>query len=117
MKRAQGDLVLQKNRYSALVGGSSQLERVCRSANLTTILLAGVKTDVCVESTGCDAMMLDFHCVVVDDCCASLSTDEHRESCETFIQQFGDVMTSAEVVAALDRGAALGAVTPKSAVA
>ena len=118
VKPEQGDVVLQKNRYSALISGSSQLERVCRSAGLTTLLLAGVKTDVCVESTGRDAMMLDFSAVIVDDCCASLSVEEHRESCETFIQQFGDVMTTAEVVEALDRGAAQGAATtPKSAIA
>ena len=106
------------SRYSALISGASQLERLCRSAQLTTLLLAGVKTDVCVESTGRDAMMLDFHAVVVDDCCASLSVEEHREACETFVQQFGDVMSSAEAVAALDRGARMPEkTTPTSAIA
>jgi len=38
---------------------------------------------------------------MVSDCLAALSDDEHRASLETFIQQFGDVMTSAEVLAAL----------------
>ena len=35
------------------------------------------------------------------DWLAALSDDEHRASLETFIQQFGDVMTSAEVLAVL----------------
>ena len=114
----KADIVLQKNRYSALIGGSSQLERVLRSADLTTVLLAGCKTDVCVESTGRDAMMLDFGAVIVEDCCAALTHEEHRDACETFVQQFGDVMSSAEVVAALDRGAADCSVTrPRSAIA
>ena len=112
-----GDLVLTKNRYSALISGSSQLERVLRSAGLTTLLLAGTKTDVCVESTGRDAMMLDFPSVIVEDCCASLTHEEHREACETFVQQFGDVMSSGEAVAALDRGAEHPSLTtPKSAI-
>ena len=51
--------------------------------------------------TASDAMMLDFKVVMVSDCCAALSDDEHLATLETFIQQFGDVMTSSEVIARL----------------
>jgi len=34
---------------------------------------------------------------MVSDCLAALSDEEHRATLETFIQQFGDVMTSGEV--------------------
>jgi ureidoacrylate peracid hydrolase len=46
-------------------------------------------------------MMLDFKVVMVSDCCAALSDDEHLATLETFIQQFGDVMTGGEVLKAL----------------
>src|SRR5262249_23203431 len=39
--------------------------------------------------------------VMVEDCCAALSDDEHRAALENIIQQFGDVMTAEEVVARL----------------
>jgi len=39
-------------------------------------------------------MMLDFKSVLLADCCAALSDDEHLASLETFIQQFGDVMSA-----------------------
>ena len=39
--------------------------------------------------------------VMVSDCCAALSDDEHLATLETFIQQFGDVMTGGEVLKAL----------------
>ena len=68
-----------KNRYSALIPGSSPLERVLRGMGIDTILVAGTKTNVCCESTARDAMMLDFKVVLVEDCCAALSDDEHRE--------------------------------------
>jgi ureidoacrylate peracid hydrolase len=55
----------------------------------------------CCESTARDAMMLDFKTVMVEDCCAALSDDEHRAALENMIQQFGDVMTSKETVARL----------------
>ena len=45
--------------------------------------------------------MLDFNVVMVSDCLVALSDDEHRASLKTFIQQFGDVMTCAEVLTVL----------------
>jgi ureidoacrylate peracid hydrolase len=41
--------------------------------------------------------------VMLSDCCAALSEDEHRAALETFIQQFGDVLTGAEALALMDR--------------
>ncbi len=97
------DLVVFKNRYSALIQGSSPLERLLRSLGLDTLLIAGTKTNVCCEATGRDAMMLDFRTVMVSDACAALSDDEHRAALETFIQQFGDVLTVDEIAARLER--------------
>ena len=95
------DRTVLKNRYSALIAGSSQLERILRGMEIDTLLVAGTKTNICCESTARDAMMLDFKTVMVEDCCAALSDDEHRAALENMIQQFGDVMTAHEVVARL----------------
>ena len=94
------DTVLFKNRYSALIPGSSSLETMVRGRSIDTLLIGGTKTDVCCESTARDAMMLDFKTVMLADCCAALTDEEHRNALETIIQQFGDVMTADEVVAA-----------------
>ena len=91
------DHIVIKNRYSAFISGSSQLERLLRSLGIDTVLVAGTKTNVCCEATARDAMMLDFKVVLVSDCCAALSDDEHRATLENIIQQFGDVMTGDEV--------------------
>ncbi len=100
---AEDDLHVVKNRYSALVPGSSALERVLSSRGIRNLLIAGTKTNVCCEATGRDAMMMDYRVVMVSDCLAALSDDEHRSALETFIQQFGDVMTGAEVLSVLGR--------------
>ena len=92
------DHTVIKNRYSALISGSSQLERLLRSLGIDTVLIAGTKTNVCCESTARDAMMLDFKTVMLSDCCAALSDDEHRASLETIFQQFGDVSTADEAL-------------------
>lgn len=92
------DLKLFKNRYSALVPGSSQLERMLRSLDLDTLLICGTKTNVCCESTARDAMMMDFKVVMVSDGTAALSDQEHQASLENIIQQFGDVLTVDEIL-------------------
>jgi ureidoacrylate peracid hydrolase len=97
------DTTVIKNRYSALIAGSSGLERLLRSLDVDTVLVAGTKTNICCEATARDAMMLDFKVVMVSDCCAALSDDEHRAALENMIQQFGDVMTGDEVLERLHR--------------
>ena len=97
------DTQIIKNRYSALIAGSSGLERMLRSLDIDTVLIAGTKTNICCEATARDAMMLDFKAVMVSDCCAALSDDEHRSALENIIQQFGDVLTSDEVLERLRR--------------
>jgi ureidoacrylate peracid hydrolase len=95
------DIKIFKNRYSALIPGSSQLERILRSMDLDTLLICGTKTNICCESTARDAMMMDFKVVMVSDATAALSPDEHRSALENIIQQFGDVMTVDEISARL----------------
>jgi len=103
METDPADLFVAKNRYSALIAGSSSLERLLRSLDIDTLLIAGTKTNICCEATARDAMMLDFKVVMVSDCCAALSDEEHRSALENIIQQFGDVMTGEEVLDRLRR--------------
>ena len=96
-----GDLVLTKNRYSALIPGASSLGELLRSRGIDTLLIAGTKTNVCCECTARDAMMLDYQVVLLCDCTAALSDDEHLATLENVIQQFGDVMTADDALALL----------------
>jgi ureidoacrylate peracid hydrolase len=100
------DMTIVKNRYSALIPGSSSLERVLRSMGINHMLIAGTKTNVCCESTARDGMMMDFEVTMLSDCCGALSDQEHQASLETIIQQFGNVMTSTEAVKLLKQSAA-----------
>jgi ureidoacrylate peracid hydrolase len=101
LETAPSDLRVAKNRYSALISGSSSLETILKEKAIDTLLLAGTKTNVCVECTARDAMMLDYKVALVSDCTAALSDDEHRATLENTIQQFGDVLTADEALALL----------------
>ena len=103
LKVAGDDLSVTKNRYSALISGASQLEDLLRSRGIDTLLIAGTKTNVCCECTARDAMMLDFKVVMLSDCTAALSDEEHLATLENVIQQFGDVLSADEALTLLDR--------------
>jgi ureidoacrylate peracid hydrolase len=97
----EGDLHVRKNRYSVLTPGSSMLQSLLSGMGILNVLIGGTKTNICCESTARDAMQLDYNVVMVEDCNAALSDDEHRAALENVIQQFGDVMTADETISLL----------------
>jgi ureidoacrylate peracid hydrolase len=92
------DDVVLKRRYSAMIQGSSDLEDVLRRNNVETVLVAGVATNVCCESTARDAMMRGFRTVMVSDANASFTEAEHEAALLNFITYFGDVQSTDEVL-------------------
>jgi ureidoacrylate peracid hydrolase len=100
LEARDSDLRVTKNRYSAFLGNRS-LEKHLAEKGLDTLLIAGTKTNVCCECTARDAMMLDYKVVLLSDCTAALSDEEHRATLENVIQQFGDVLTADEALARL----------------
>jgi len=95
------DYIVIKNRYSCFVPGSSSLERLLRSLGRDTIVLCGTKTNICVESTARDGMMIDFRVVVLQDATSTLSDEEHQASLNVLIQEFADILTVDEVLGEL----------------
>jgi ureidoacrylate peracid hydrolase len=101
---APEDQRVSKNRYSAFI--RSDFEKMLHQRGIDTLLIAGTKTNVCCECTARDAMMLDYKVVLLSDCTAALSDEEHRATLENVIQQFGDVLTADEAIKLFDRRSA-----------
>lgn len=99
------DEVVVKRRFSAFIQGSSNIQDVLEARGIDTVLVTGVYSNVCCESTARDAMMLNFRTLMVSDACAATTDEEHAASMTNFYLTFGDVQTSGEVIALLDRGA------------
>ncbi len=85
------------------IARSSPAKRKLREKGIDPLLIAGTKTNVCCECPARDAMMLDYKVVMLSDCTAALSDDEHRATLENMIQQFGDVLTADEALRLFDR--------------
>ncbi|MBI3514029.1 MAG: cysteine hydrolase [Proteobacteria bacterium] len=76
-------------------------DHVMTPERASNLLISGTKTNVCCESTARDAMMLDFRTVMLSDCTAAQTDDEHRTTLENMITQFADVMTAAQALLVL----------------
>lgn len=98
-----GDIRAWKSRHSAFVPGHGNLHQLLQSAGIDTLLIGGTVTNFCCETTGRDAMMLDYKSVMVSDCCAARFPEDHAAGLTTFFQSFGDVYTAAEVVSVLGK--------------
>ncbi len=108
-----GDYRVIKRRYSAFIQGSSDIELILKDNGIETILVCGVATNVCCESTARDAMMLNYRTLMVSDGCATSTDEEHENSLKAFYLNFGDVQATDEVIARLEasdkRNAPVGA--------
>jgi nicotinamidase-related amidase len=90
-----GEIVVNKHRYSAFAG--TDLDMVLTTAGIETILLTGVATNVCVESTLRDGLFLEYNVALVPDCCAAYETDLHEGTVKNVRGMFGAVIESGEL--------------------
>ena len=73
------------------------------------MLITGVSTCTCCESTARDGMMLNYRTMMISDGCAAPDDDLHNNSINQFYLQFGDVQSTDEVITLLDRNVAAAA--------
>jgi nicotinamidase-related amidase len=66
-----GDAIVDKNRYDAFL--YTDMEVVLRAFGATSVLITGVATNVCVESTARAADMRDFRVSVATDCTSTMA--------------------------------------------
>ena len=104
-----GDMRAVKRRFSAFIQGSSDIEEQLRAKGIDTLAITGTLTNVCCEATARDAMMRNFHVVMVADGNATYTDAIHNASLTSMSISFADIMTTDEVIGAL-AGTGAGAV-------
>lgn len=95
----QDELVINKTANSAF--NASDIDRVLRNLDVRTLIVAGVGTDVCVETTARDAVDRGYGCVIVDDACATLDEESHDAALLAFAKWFGQVASTAEILSVI----------------
>jgi ureidoacrylate peracid hydrolase len=90
------DIVVSKHRYDAFQG--TDLDLVLRSHGIRTVLLTGVVTNVCVETTARVAFVRDYYTVLVDDGCAAYVREDHEQTLRNVRRFFGVTPKMAELL-------------------
>jgi ureidoacrylate peracid hydrolase len=96
------DTQISKNRYSALISGSSVLEKLLQNGGRDTVIITGVGSDVCCESTARDAMMLDLKVIFVADATATVNSLFHEVTLMHMKMFFSDVVSTSELLHELE---------------
>jgi len=97
------DLIVPKTRYSAFMPDPSVFDGILKERGIDTLLVTGVSTCTCVESTARDAMMLNYRTMMITDGCAAPDDELHNATINQFYLQFGDVQSTDEAIALLER--------------
>ena len=96
------DLYITKRQWGAFYG--TELDLQLRRRGIQTIVLAGISTNVGVESTARDAYERAYDQVFVSDAMASPSAEAHANTLKFTFPRIGLTRTSAQVLAALAAG-------------
>lgn len=92
----EGERVVRKTRYSGFVG--TDLDLHLKALGVDTLVVAGVTTECCVDSTVRDAFSLDYHVFVAADACAAYEADLHATSLKV-MELNSAILTDANAVA------------------
>ena len=108
------DILLDKPRFGAFHG--TDLELILRSRNIDTLIISGVATNVCCETTAREAAVRDFKVFFLSDGTATapmgnLSAEQlQNATCTTLGFLFAEVLTVDQMIAKIQA-------TPQSAAA
>ena len=103
----RNDIVLEKPRYGAFHG--TDLELILRDRGIDTLIITGIASNVCCETTAREAAVRDFHVFFLSDATATsgiedLSADEvQRATCATLGKRFAQVLTTDEMLTKIAR--------------
>lgn len=87
--------IFVKHRYSCF--HETNLNQLLKIHGIKVLIICGVATNICVETTIRQAHMLDYDVVVVEDCVAGGIPELHRNTLENTRRFFGLVVSLSEL--------------------
>ncbi|MQA74472.1 MAG: isochorismatase family protein [Solirubrobacterales bacterium] len=97
-----GEPIVTKHRFDAFL--NTDLDLILRSNGIRSVVIAGVATNVCVETSVRHAFVSDYYVVVPSDGAAAYSSEEQAASLATIDRYFGQVSSCDEIAAIWDAG-------------
>ena len=97
-----GEPVINKTTAGAF--NSTGIDALLRTRGLEHLVITGISTNSCVETTARDAADRGYRCVLVDDGCGAAREEFHQATLASFRRLFGRVATTDEVLRELETG-------------
>ena len=98
LQTGPADLIAEKRGNSTFWPGASAMPALLAQRGVDTLVVCGMATGVCVESTLRDAAASGLRVIVVGDGCATYSDEAHDASLTAMYRSFADVRASQEVI-------------------
>ena len=107
LKPQAGDITLYKTRFSGFY--QTELDEILKKFGIRDLIITGVTTSICVDSTVRDAMFRDYRCVLLKDCMSEpigskLPRTNHEATLLAAEVLLGWVSDSVEFLKALQKG-------------
>jgi ureidoacrylate peracid hydrolase len=93
-----GDLVVSKHRYS--IFHDTELEAVLKAKGIDTLVVTGLTTECCVQSSVWAAFERQFHVFVAADACAAYENDLHQVALKAMELSGANLALAADFAAA-----------------
>lgn len=93
--REEGDIVVFKHHWGAFIG--TDLDLQLRRRGVKTVVVAGIATNMGVESTVRSGWELSYDMVVVEDACTAHTADLHAFAIDTILPQIARVVSADEL--------------------
>jgi nicotinamidase-related amidase len=90
-----GELVVRKRGYDAFAG--TPLDEALRARNVTSLVVAGTMTDICVLATVIGAFHREYRVTVVEDGVSTLWPEIQRATLDIIGRAYGRIATTKEI--------------------
>ncbi|MDZ7283629.1 hydrolase [Sphingomonas sanguinis] len=93
--RQPGDIVVLKHHWGAFTG--TDLDLQLRRRGVRTVVIAGISTNMGVESTARSAWELSYDVVIAEDACSSRSAELHAFAVRNILPNIARVVASGDI--------------------
>ncbi len=91
----KGEPVVEKHCYNGFY--ETDLDKILKVKHIKNLVMTGVATNVCVESTLREAYFNGYFVIMPEDLCAASTAEFHQATVDNVRTYFGDVPKAAEV--------------------
>lgn len=95
------DLVVEKRKDSAFF--ETELHDRLQDLGVDTLIVTGMQTQICVQTTAADAFFRGYNVWVASDCVVSTREEDRQRALEWLAGYCAGVATSSEIITLLDR--------------